>query len=686
MDGSDRPARLSALLAGTAAEHLPSSSHEQSTVDGIDNSSNARPGHGLPTSGDLIRSRVSDPQRSRFSAISRPSPLSRDYQTSSSPAPIDNDAHIPARERQEDVAQGFNPFRLTQVEGTRMKAGNNAQLKSRKSLHQRLDGGVNKKEADVSDHMHEGRQDDAGRRVSYPVESHGISRTRSASVVSSAYGQAAHDEDISSIMMRGATDLRNVKFENEEQRREITFLQSQLQSAVAEKEDVLRRLSAVKASAKQGLESTSKRMRNTVQTHSRPLFNDEAIFKDDRNKILMSELQIECSKSGQVADLLRERLQSLDVESAQAADREALRAANASSSSAMEHIRELVDQLAIRRSEVQDALIAGGELEMKLKTAEEQIDELKAKIDSQQTELTNKVALERENSKLAALLCERDARLTDLELEAAISLSNEHSGRIRVLEAHIASRMSHTELNDRNSNLKQELVFKKELAQVMDEKQLLKQELLSANSSLEETKRELETVLMRDIHHANTKCQVLEDQTIGTLQDRLTESEANMQCRELESTAGKYTCQIAVLSEQKSAAVQQSGTAVKAEYEDKLVKQAEMHHLNWTNRRKRIKCTCDDAHNALENARSTVKSLEEEVSTSRQELLEAIDSLNAEIMALREEKTELVLRARSIDSRYRTGDLNEEEKVFINTLIRTSQSIHEQELVRKEMN
>ncbi len=50
MDGSDRPARLSALLAGTAAEHLPSSasfslrrqSHEQSTVDGIDNSSNAR--------------------------------------------------------------------------------------------------------------------------------------------------------------------------------------------------------------------------------------------------------------------------------------------------------------------------------------------------------------------------------------------------------------------------------------------------------------------------------------------------------------------------------------------------------------------------------------------------------------------------------------------------------------------
>lgn len=69
----------------------------------------------------------------------------------------------------------------------------------------------------IADNMHEGRQDDVGRRVSHPTESHGISRTRSASVLSSSYGQAAQDEDISSIMMRGATDLRNVKFENEEQ-------------------------------------------------------------------------------------------------------------------------------------------------------------------------------------------------------------------------------------------------------------------------------------------------------------------------------------------------------------------------------------------------------------------------------------------------------------------------------------
>ena len=39
--------------------------------------------------------------------------------------------------------------------------------------------------------------------------------SRSASVVSSVVGR--QDEDISSIMMRGATDLRNAKFEIEEQ-------------------------------------------------------------------------------------------------------------------------------------------------------------------------------------------------------------------------------------------------------------------------------------------------------------------------------------------------------------------------------------------------------------------------------------------------------------------------------------
>ncbi|KAH9951626.1 hypothetical protein B0H21DRAFT_183868 [Amylocystis lapponica] len=85
--------------------------------------------------------------------------------------------------------------------------------------------------------------------------------SRSASVVSSAFGR--QDEDISSIMMRGATDLRNTKFEVEEQRREIVFLQSQLEIVKNEKDEALKRLKAVKDSAKKSLESSSQRYTDT---------------------------------------------------------------------------------------------------------------------------------------------------------------------------------------------------------------------------------------------------------------------------------------------------------------------------------------------------------------------------------------------------------------------------------------
>lgn len=52
----------------------------------------------------------------------------------------------------------------------------------------------------------------------YREDAHATGRSRSASVVSSVFGrQAGQDDDISAIMMRGATDIRNAKYEIEEQ-------------------------------------------------------------------------------------------------------------------------------------------------------------------------------------------------------------------------------------------------------------------------------------------------------------------------------------------------------------------------------------------------------------------------------------------------------------------------------------
>ncbi|OSD04204.1 hypothetical protein PYCCODRAFT_131638 [Trametes coccinea BRFM310] len=82
-------------------------------------------------------------------------------------------------------------------------------------------------------------------------------QSRSASVMSSAYGR--QEDDLSTIMMRGASDLRNAKFEIEEKRREIALLQSQLVTANKEKDEISQRLKAVKEAAQRSLQASCSR-------------------------------------------------------------------------------------------------------------------------------------------------------------------------------------------------------------------------------------------------------------------------------------------------------------------------------------------------------------------------------------------------------------------------------------------
>ncbi|KAI0702887.1 hypothetical protein BC835DRAFT_23868 [Cytidiella melzeri] len=103
MDEYDRPARLDALLSGSAAEHLSAptsfSLRRQSQEHLAAHAPSATPfmfeGRRLSAPGDIVRNiRASDTQRSRLSTNSRPSPLSRGSEMASSPAPQDDDAHI----------------------------------------------------------------------------------------------------------------------------------------------------------------------------------------------------------------------------------------------------------------------------------------------------------------------------------------------------------------------------------------------------------------------------------------------------------------------------------------------------------------------------------------------------------------------------------------------------------------
>ncbi len=110
--------------------------------------------------------------------------------------------------------------------------------------------------------------------------------------------------------------------------------------------------------------------------------------------------------------------------------------------------------------------------------------------------------------------------------------------------------------------------------------------------------------------------------------------------------------------------------ADKAHEDDKLSKLMENHSMQLGLEQGRV----HDMQKVLEDTRTVLKTLEDqfasgkaEMSILREELKaarlpspahqEAVDALGAQISALRLENTALVLRTRSIDTRYRVGDL-----------------------------
>lgn len=153
--------------------------------------------------------------------------------------------------------------------------------------------------------------------------------------------------------------------------------------------------------------------------------------------------------------------------------------------------------------------------------------------------------------------------------------------------------------------------------------------------------------------------------------------------RELEAAAGKYEREIAVLSEQKSVLQvkirdfeeathlqEQATIAIKVEYEAKLRQQDKNHQSQLVSESERT----NSAQTALADMQVTVNSLEVQLASGKDEIAslkdelkqaklpspahqETVDVLNAQIAALRSENTDILLRTRNIDTRWRAGDL-----------------------------
>ncbi|KAI0375592.1 hypothetical protein BV20DRAFT_1047883 [Pilatotrama ljubarskyi] len=619
-------------------------------------------------------------------------------------------------------------------------------------------------------------------------------QSRSVSVLSSIRG--GQEEDISSVMMRGATDLRNAKHEIEEQRREIAYLHAQVEAARKQKDELTHRLKSVKEAAKQSLQTSSKSLealRTSVHELKTRSENSFTIVSDARSsltdvqelratvaaslrslepyleggeewarsketKSAISDLTLECSKSQQVADLLRDRLQSVggelieaknrvaELEMAQTEDRAALSRANTAITRTTEEVSSLAACIKKQQGELYDTLAVAAESEAKLGTANRRIKELQQLLESQDDELQTLRGIRHEVTRLQEIVAEKEAYIGKLEdaqkeIPKLRSALNDMQAQIAELtsldgskDAAIADREARNqqladEVRRQNNEIRtlyenigtskaHEDAARSDVRTARGEKAALMERLDGVEATLVRAREEMEARATR-LLEASLQYQSLEerfeDQSVtlritreaaGDAQERLQAAEA-LHAKQFTETTAKLEQEIAVLREQKlglQATIDGMTTAVKrqeqtfeilrGEHADRIKELGEMHETRLKQEEKHIQELTEnlvDARGRISSSEANCTRLEDEICDLRSQLREAqlpSPDAEAELRALRTrvatlEATDMrnTLRARTIESRYRTGDLNDEEKAFINTLVRTSQAVHEQELV-----
>ncbi|CDO71265.1 hypothetical protein BN946_scf184908.g22 [Trametes cinnabarina] len=193
---------------------------------------------------------------------------------------------------------------------------------------------------------------------------------------------------------------------------------------------------------------------------------------------------------------------------------------------------------------------------------------------------------------------------------------------------------------------------------------------------------------------------------LQTRSEQLQESNARYQTRVAEIT-GKYQQDLAVLQERNLAlqrvidlletALKREETALQVLREEHSAHLQELDAAHAARAKEQDKnaqqliSELTDSRNRIKSSEDFVQQREAELRDLRNQLAVAqlpspeteaeLRDLRAQLTALEAADMRNTLRAKTIESRYRTGDLNEEEKTFINSLIRTSQAIHERELV-----
>ncbi|KAI0832374.1 hypothetical protein BC628DRAFT_1414680 [Trametes gibbosa] len=618
--------------------------------------------------------------------------------------------------------------------------------------------------------------------------------SRSASVLSSVHGR--NEDDLSSIMMRGATDLRNAKFDLEEQRREIARLQSQVDSTRKERDELSQKLRALKDTARQSLQTSSKSLEGLRSTLSELKTQSEGSFafiddarsslvdvqalresisssmkdieshleggeewsKKREAKGIMNALELECSKSQQVADLLRDRLQSVggdlieaksrvaDLETVQADDRAALSRANILLARNTEEVTSLASCVKKQQGELYETLSVAAESEAKAQVAIQRIQELQELLSAKEDELRALGDVHSDLARLREVIEGKDACITKLEnkqieMSGLRATNNElrmriaelatlgsskvctiadHSDRIQRLEEELREKTNETTslVENLSGSKARELSSAADIQRMHDERGVLTEKINELEATVGRARQELETRSAR-LQEAELRFQALEDrfedqsvtlritrEAVADSQERLLAAEVSYAKQLAESTA-KLEQEIAILREQKlglQATIDVMDSALKShektaqalqeEHAERLKEQGAAHADLLAQERKHAQRLTDDLMDSRARIGSSEvknRELEEELSDLRRQLKDAqlpspeteteLRTLRSRIATLEAAEMRNTVRAKTIESRYRNGDLNDEEKGFINSLIHTSQAIHEQEMV-----
>lgn len=295
------------------------------------------------------------------------------------------------------------------------------------------------------------------------------------------------DDDISTVMMRGATDLRNAKIEREELRRQVTEMEQQLQRSRNEKNDIERRwkefrqnsLASLESSRQsiaqlqsvmEGLQSRSEDafgfartaksslpeladLRTTVadalQRIEPSIDDDGELVRASKTRDIIKDLQAQNTHTQQVVDLLRDKLTSSgsdliqartrirELEETHQGDREALCRSADAMREMTSRLSDMSTRLRDQGSELVDALVSAANNEKDLMQLQQRVDQLSDDLARSNEELEGTDALKGRNADLQRQLDNQRLELQSLEL--AHTELRSHAEQLRQREADVTS-------------------------------------------------------------------------------------------------------------------------------------------------------------------------------------------------------------------------------------------------------